>query len=165
MRMAERPDKIKSRMAEKTQVGLQHESVHGVQRQGNLKEAVVQVAEPPHNANNTNPAEMASNPLINSTMARNIHRILCLANGNLWGRGAVPRSGEPIGFQRDVWALGLALACEAVGEPVEWGWFWQGGGSLPAQAGGGKSEHRRARCCVTLVLTGDTRRQLGREAS
>ena len=27
--------------------------------------------------------------------------------------------------------------------------FWKGGESLPAQAGGGKSEHQRARCRVT----------------
>jgi hypothetical protein len=27
--------------------------------------------------------------------------------------------------------------------------FWEGGGSLPARAGGGKSEHRRVRCRVT----------------
>ena len=29
--------------------------------------------------------------------------------------------------------------------------FWEGGGSLLAQAGGGKSEHQRARCRVTPV--------------
>jgi hypothetical protein len=104
--MAERPDKIKSRMAEKTQVRLQNESIQGIQRQRNLKQTVVEVTEPPHKANNTNPAEIASNPLINSTMAKNIHRIFCAANVNLWGRGAERGGGEPIDFRRDVWALG-----------------------------------------------------------
>ena len=32
-------------------------------------------------------------------------------------------------------------------------WFWKGGESLPARAGGGKSELHRARCCVTQACS------------
>src|SRR5215204_5785300 len=40
-------------------------------------------------------------------------------------------------------------ACSAAGQRLLCRRFWEGGGSLSARAGGGKSEHRRARCRVT----------------
>ena len=43
-------------------------------------------------------------------------------------------------------------ACDSAGIELGCRWFWKGGESLPAQAGGGKSELHRARRHVTQSL-------------
>jgi hypothetical protein len=72
--------------------------------------------------------------------------------GGFWcGGGAGGKIFEEPGLNLSPGSGRCEAACQPERKYVRCARVGKGGGTLPVRAGGGKSEHRRARCRVTLV--------------